>query len=499
MKNMLFLLLAVMVSSALYAQPCTPAGDETSYGTGDTWIGYVYDNINFTSYAGYVNEGSAGNPGFNETFGGDNVNYATNGCPVYTETFSVRYKLKKTFLSGNYQVTVGGDDGFRLSFDGGATWLIDRWWDQGYTTTTYSGSFSGTYDMVLEYYENGGGNRVSFKVDTVCVGTEDQSVYGTGNVWKGYIYTGMNFNSYSGLVTEGTAANADFDENFGGDNTTYSTSACGVLTEQFSAQYRLQKTFAAGNYSFIMGGDDGYRLSLDGGATWVINNWWDQSYNTASYSGFLSGTVNMVIEFYENGGSNRLSFAMSFLLPVQLVNFDGKATNKNIGLNWKVSKETNTDYYLVERSVNGIDFTNQGKVYTGSTLIAAGTDKIYGFTDPSPANGSNYYRLRMVDKDGKYSYSPVIKIQFEEKKTGFIFRSVVSHTPVYLKTSAEIKNGVVELFEMSGKKLQEIKLPSLVAAGQTITLPLPGTPAGGYVLICKSGGAIKAKQIIVVR
>jgi hypothetical protein len=111
MKNLFVLLLAILLSNAIHAQACTPAGNETSYGASDTWIGYVYDNMGFTNYKGYVNEGAPGNPAFNETFGGDYVNYATNGCPVYTESFSVRYKLRKNFAAGNYQLTVGGDDG----------------------------------------------------------------------------------------------------------------------------------------------------------------------------------------------------------------------------------------------------------------------------------------------------------------------------------------------------------------------------------------------------
>ena len=60
--------------------------------------------------------------------------------------------------------------------------------------------------------------------------------------------------------------------------------------------------------NFDVGADDGYRLSLDGGSTWVINNWGDHSYTLpAIYSATLNGTYNMVLEYYENGGQNRIS------------------------------------------------------------------------------------------------------------------------------------------------------------------------------------------------
>nr|HPZ89126.1 hypothetical protein [Flavihumibacter sp.] len=127
-------LLFLAISTTSYAQPCTPQGDEVTYGTGNIWRGYVYNNSNLGNYRGYVTEGSASSPNFDENFGGDDVTYATNGCGTQTETFSVRYKLRKNFAAGTYTFTIGGDDGYRFSVTGGSSWLIDNWVDQGYTT-----------------------------------------------------------------------------------------------------------------------------------------------------------------------------------------------------------------------------------------------------------------------------------------------------------------------------------------------------------------------------
>jgi hypothetical protein len=188
----------------------------------------------------------------------------------------------------------------------------------------------------------------------------------------------------------------------------------------------------------------------------------------------------------------------SSLLPVTLINFNGTAGSKNINLNWEVSSGLNADYYQVEKSADGAAFSTPGKVYS-SAAVNTGSDKTYSYEDTSPFTGINYYRLRMVDKDGKYTYSPVIKIRFDEKKGISVFPSVVNRGPVWLSTSAELKNGIVQLFDMTGKKLQEIRLPSLVAAGQTTTLTFTNTLSGSYVLICKSGAEIKAKQIIIFK
>jgi hypothetical protein len=496
MKILLIFIASILLSSSqAWSQPCTPAGDEVSYGTTDVWIGYVYDNSDFTAYHGFVNNGAPGSPNFDESFGGDNISYTTNGCPVNTETFSVRYKLRKTFAPGSYEFTIGGDDGFRLSIDGGNTWIISQWWDQGYNTASSTTALNGTYDMVLEFYENGGGNRISFQVQPTCVGTEDQSLYGAGNVWRGYIYDGVNFNVYKGMVTEGAASQLNFDEGFGGDNVSYNTSGCSVQTETFSARYRLQKNFPNGNYLFTVGGDDGYRLSIDGGATWVINHWADQSYNTSSCSIALNGTYNLVLEFYESGGQNRITLDMSAtLLPVQLLSFEGKAGGKTVVLQWTAAFEVNTDYYQVERSANGIDFTALGKI---NSTNGQGNKK-YQYTDLSALAGNNYYRLKTVDRNLVSEYSQVIRVVCQQTGTTYFYPTVLSGGDITLKTGVAVSHANLVLYDMTGRQAAVIRIPGSLGAGQSVPLRVGNLSKGMYILVLRSGLETVHQQTIIL-
>jgi hypothetical protein len=249
-----FIIVCLFSRFIVNGQPCTPAGNPATYGTGNVWIGYVYSGTNFNTYRGYVNAGTAGSYAFDQNFGGASVTYATNGCPVTTDVFSVRYRLTKNFTNQNIDFTVSGDDGFRLSIDGGATWLINRWNDQSYSTVTASAYMNGTYNLVLEYYENTGDNRITFSAVAGCIGAGDPSVYGTSNTWQAYIYEGMNFNSYKGSKTEGSALDPNFDESFGGDNVTMSFLTCPINTQAFSARFRLTRNMPAGTYVFTIGG-----------------------------------------------------------------------------------------------------------------------------------------------------------------------------------------------------------------------------------------------------
>ncbi len=489
------------------AQACTPQGNQTTYGTNNVWIAYVYQGKAFNKYKGYATEGIASNPNFDESFGGAQVNYNTNGCPAYTDTFSVRYKLTKTFANGSYTFTVGGDDGYRLSLDGGSTWVINNWNDQSYATASYTVTLNGTYNMVLEYYENFGDNRISFNLTVPCNGTGNETTYGTGNTWIGYIYQGMTFNSYKGTVSEGGAGNYNFDENFGntaGGSVTYNTNVCTIQTVQFSARYRLQKNLPAGTYVFTIGGDDGYRFSLDGGSTWVINKWNDQGYTINSYTATLSGMYNMVLEYYQNGGYSRVSFnATVSTLPITLVSWTARAVSAGQNeLQWKCTDAVNFDHFNVQRSTDGASFANIGSI-SGSSNNAYGTNgtSTWSYVDSYSANGSVYYRLSMVDKDGTTTYSSVLELSAQSVHNVKIYPTVVENGSAYIETPEPVNQARWELYDMSGRKLSQ-KEWGLLSGRQEVSLTGESgsrLKTGTYIVRLTSNNAILARQILMVR
>lgn len=103
-------------------------------------------------------------------------------------------------------------------------------------------------------------------------------------------------------------------------------------------------------------------------------------------------------------------------LPVSLVDFIGNTlSNGNNLLSWTTASEENTASFVVEQSVNAISFTAIG------ILSAAGSstkDLHYNLTDENPVVGINYYRLKMIDNNGKSTYSNVIsltnKVEFSD-------------------------------------------------------------------------------------
>jgi hypothetical protein len=146
------------------------AGNQTSYGA-NSWIGYVYASTNggnppsnafTTSYVGYITQP--------ESFDLNLVDAALSGanlCSTYADNFAIRFKMNKNMPAGNYTFNVGGDDGYRLSLDGGATYAITNWNTHAYQNTTQTFYLSGNTNFVLEYFENTGQSRVQFSY-TFC-------------------------------------------------------------------------------------------------------------------------------------------------------------------------------------------------------------------------------------------------------------------------------------------------------------------------------------------
>ena len=102
------------------------------------------------------------------------------------------------------------------------------------------------------------------------------------------------------------------------------------------------------------------------------------------------------------------------ILPVELTTFIGRPKIKTIDLHWATASETNNDYFVIEKSTNGIDFDETSRIDgNGTTNILSN----YNWTDKSPSDGLNYYRLLQIDFNGDKSYSKIIAIEFQADRS----------------------------------------------------------------------------------
>ena len=98
----------------------------------------------------------------------------------------------------------------------------------------------------------------------------------------------------------------------------------------------------------------------------------------------------------------------TIVLPVTLSSFTGERRKDNTNLlQWTTSSERNNNYFIIERSGNGFDYAELDRVKAMGT---SSTDHDYVYIDKTPADGINYYRLRQVDFNGKYTWSNSISL-----------------------------------------------------------------------------------------
>lgn len=97
-------------------------------------------------------------------------------------------------------------------------------------------------------------------------------------------------------------------------------------------------------------------------------------------------------------------------LPVNLIDYTAQAGEKQVNLNWHTASETNSDYFLVDRSTDMQEWTEIG------TMPAAGhstTTRLYFMRDIEPLAGISYYRLRQYDINGEESLSEVRAVEYK--------------------------------------------------------------------------------------
>jgi hypothetical protein len=160
-------------------------------------------------------------------------------------------------------------------------------------------------------------------------------------------------------------------------------------------------------------------------------------------------------------------------LPVHLIRFTATREAQSNLLSWATASEVNTDQFEVQRSSNAKTFWKIGAV------TAAGSGRnVYSFFDETPYSGTNYYRLKMFDLDGTYSYSKIISLS--NGRPGLTVYPNPSHGIVAIQGT--IVGDKVVLTDMQGRTLQQIEVTQ-----NSFVLDLSKYPTGVYLLKTTSG------------
>jgi hypothetical protein len=161
-------------------------------------------------------------------------------------------------------------------------------------------------------------------------------------------------------------------------------------------------------------------------------------------------------------------------LPVELLRFEAIRADATSVLQWTTATENNNDFFTLERSADGVHFEALAQIKgAGNSSV----EQHYAYTDRSPLGGTNYYRLKQTDFDGKTSNSNVVSVKFDDKAaTLVLYPNPVSNDLVVVLPVSE---GVVSVMNADGKVLFSQNVRNETAKGST-SVSLAGLASGFY-------------------
>ncbi len=192
-----------------------------------------------------------------------------------------------------------------------------------------------------------------------------------------------------------------------------------------------------------------------------------------------------------NSGSNPL--------PVELLSFDATLEDGQVLLEWKTASEINNDFFEIQRSENGNDWTVIGEIDgngTSNEIIS------YSFIDEDPIFGKSFYRLKQVDFDGQFEYSNVVSIDnvfVGNRMQVNLFPNPTSANNINLRlTTANKKNKINIRMVGSMGDIYYSESFEPTAFDKDMNIRIGKTMTGGiYILIIEQAGKVFKKKVII--
>ncbi|TAE63308.1 MAG: T9SS C-terminal target domain-containing protein [Bacteroidetes bacterium] len=231
-----------------------------------------------------------------------------------------------------------------------------------------------------------------------------------------------------------------------------------------------------------------FRFNSDNGV--AGEGWYIDDINLTSRSGIFNS-----VDLYDNANSlisasNNITNINAFTLPVVWGSFTAEKVGTNAILTWQTLQEQNTKHFVLERSLDGTQFAS---IFTTQARGNSTQVQTYRYTDVSPVKGINYYRIKQVDNDGRFTYSEVRTVRFDGQK------GAISVIPNPIKSTFAVQIvgnqslATIELLSMSGQKLAAYQQISELAKHEVPA----GTKPGTYLLRIVDATSSTTQKIII--
>lgn len=194
-----------------------------------------------------------------------------------------------------------------------------------------------------------------------------------------------------------------------------------------------------------------------------------------------------------NAPAASASITVTTILPLRITNFKAKEKANNILLQWAVEGNTDNNRVEIERSADGKSFIKIGEVEHNGV-----SQNDYAFTDANPLSGINFYQLKMVEKNGKYTNSQIIAISKGESS----IINTVAPNPFQNNLSVTVtlpqsESLTLSLLNENGLQVFQKEMSGNKGINQLSINALQGLTRGMYLLRIKTKNEIILQQKLI--
>ena len=213
-------------------------------------------------------------------------------------------------------------------------------------------------------------------------------------------------------------------------------------------------------------------------------------YTTAGIRAYVASYFNTCGTFYDTA-----YITASSTVPVKMTNFEGTKKDNNAVLNWVTVSEINNDFFMIERSFDGINFERIGKVKGKNNSIVVSN---YSYIDQDIFSDSKnqivYYRLNQIDFDGTSSISKMVLVTSNNENNSIIIFPNPSNGAFNIsfesKNNSAAKLKIIDVFGKTVWNNERTLLNGINAINVNLN-------KGNYILTIEENGKLTIKKIVI--
>ncbi len=185
------------------------------------------------------------------------------------------------------------------------------------------------------------------------------------------------------------------------------------------------------------------------------------------------------------------------VLPVVWASVDAEHKGDHNLVTWETASEVNTDVFVVERSLDdGFKFEAIGEVAAAGESVVI---RSYEFKDGDVRPGTYYYRIKQVDKDGKFEYSDIVSVNIASNGNLITLAPNPAHGKSILSIDLESgKETSVKIFGSDGRLIKTYDLEADSGNGISTTIEINDLPTGIYSVSINQGTFKDVRKLIII-